>query len=98
MWTDDQVAELVELAHEAGQLYERERLAAAQVELDACWRPAGRRRGEQLLAERLALFEECAARLAVELCEEYGRAPWRYEGGPVDWTTGLPLRAMEVAA
>jgi hypothetical protein len=78
----------VALAFEAGRAYERADLAALDA---AVWKPLAQRTREQLVAERIAEMEQHAGRLAVELFNRYGRIPWKYHGGPVDWETGRPL-------
>lgn len=71
-------------------------IAAGHVELDTAWRRVGQPRHEQRVAERLALFEQCAARLAARL----GRPPgYTYPGGPVPWdTTAQPRPALREVA
>lgn len=53
-----------------------EAVAAGQVELDETWHETGRRGYEQRVAERLSLFERCAARLA----EQMGRPGYQWRG------------------
>ncbi|MDG9673026.1 hypothetical protein [Micromonospora sp. DH14] len=88
----------VTLAFEAGRAYERAELAE-QHELWWKTRPAkalgyGRDHStyERQVAGRIAVMEAAAARFAVDLAEKHGRMPWAYNGGPVDWHTGRPLR------
>lgn len=94
MWTDEQMAWLSGLSYEAGRAAERGRLADAQAELVACWRTAPRRTYAELIAERSAVMQACAAELAARLGRPVG---WRYDGGPVDWDTGTPHRREAVA-
>jgi len=82
-------------AYAAGQLAERHRIAEAYAELEAAWRPVGRKSHAQRVAERVAEMEQHAARMA----ERLGRpAGYVYRGGPVDWETGRPVQRLGVAA
>lgn len=95
LWMDAELAYACSVSWDLGRRYERERIAAATAELDARWRTAGRKAYEERVAERIALFEMCAARVA----DRYGRpAGYAYRGGPVDWETGRPVRHLEAVA
>lgn len=69
-------------------------VAVRVVEVDDAWRGGGRIHHERRVAERVALFERCAHRLA----EQLGRPYTDYRGGAVVWETGRPLRRLESAA
>jgi hypothetical protein len=97
VYTERQAAELCDLAYQAGQLYERERIAAGRAELDTAWHAAGGRVHQQNTARRIAEMEQHAAKLAAKLFADHGRPPWLYDGGPVDWNTGRPLHQTEAA-
>jgi len=90
-FTRDQVARLMQLAFDSGRYAGyKEDLA----ELREVWasRAEQRESYEQRVTGRIADMERCAAHLAVRMHEANGRLPWKYEGGPVDWETGRPLR------
>lgn len=92
-WTDEQVSCLLMLAFSSGQSAQFEAdLAELQcVQLDHA---TARETYEQRVSHRVADMEQHAARLAVAM----GRPGYRYDGGPVDWHTGQPVRRLEVAA
>lgn len=85
LWTDDQVAYLVDLAWDSGRAYEWRRLAEGHAELDACWRPVGRAAYEQRIAERIREMEDAAAQMPGNTWHG------QYPGGPVDYETGAVL-------
>lgn len=58
--------------------------------LDRGWAPVWRRTPEDVIRERIAEMERLAQRLAGHLLDRYGRVPWQYCGGPVDYETGRP--------
>lgn len=83
----DQDAEI--RGYAAGWRAALEHVATGHAELDRSWKPIGRIAEAQLIAERVALFEQCAR----DINQRLGRpADYRYDGGPVDWDTGTPLR------
>jgi len=57
LWTDAEVSYLASLAWDAGRHYERHRIADAYAELEACWRPVGRKAYAERVAERVAEME-----------------------------------------
>ncbi|HZN71246.1 MAG TPA: hypothetical protein VFC00_06130 [Micromonosporaceae bacterium] len=59
-WTDREVSYLAALSWDAGRYYERHRIAEGHAELEAAWRPVGRRSYEDRVAERTRLFERLA--------------------------------------
>jgi uncharacterized protein YukE len=67
----DAVHELVEweiaVAYDQGYQAALADIAAGHAELSAAWRPAGRRRYEQKVAERIAEMRRCARALRSEL-------------------------------
>jgi hypothetical protein len=75
----DAVHELVEweleVAYHQGYQAALADIAAGHAELDATWRPAGRRRYEQQVADRLAEMRRCAGRLRAELDRHTGDQP-----------------------
>lgn len=78
----DGLPSLDDLTFDAGQMYERHRIAELRAELDAVWRPIGRISYEQRIRDRIGEMEHHAARIA----EQMGRpAGYRYTGGPVPW-------------
>jgi hypothetical protein len=90
-YTDDQITYLMKLAFDCGRSATyREDLA----ELGCAWNDNAERRRtyEQRVTQRRAQMEADAARSN----ERLGRPPgYRYDGGPVDWETGSPLRRAE---
>lgn len=60
LWTCPEVSYLVDLAWDAGRVYERERIATGVAELDATWRPPAQRSYERQVAERVAEMERHA--------------------------------------
>lgn len=93
VWTDAEVACLMQMAFRTGQAAQFEGdLAELQVvQLDHA---TARQTYEQRVSHRVADMEQHAARLAAAM----GRPGYRYDGGPVDWHTGQPVRRLEVAA
>lgn len=83
-FTRAQAAYLIALAYETGR---RQRLAEGLAETTACWaeHPTPQQVREQRVADRLAAMERYSG-------------PPTYQGGPVDWDTGRPLRGPEVSA
>lgn len=76
------------LGYRTGRQVERTLMIAAADDLAAS-QPLPRGDHEGRVAERVALFEACAA----ELAQRMGRPPgYRYDGGPVEWETGQPAR------
>lgn len=76
------------LGYQTGRRVERSLMIAAADDLAAST-PLPRGDREERIAERIALFEACAA----ELARRMGRpAGYRYDGGPVEWETGQPGR------
>lgn len=67
----DAVHELIEwelaVAYRQGYLAALSDVAAGHAELDAAWRPVGRRTYEQRVAERIAAMERYARRLRADL-------------------------------
>lgn len=93
-FTREQVAYLLHLAYDAGRTA---RYVADVAELHAGWarHPHQRTTADERYAERMAQFAACAAQVNAEL----GRPPgYRYDGGPVDWETGRPLRQRGAVA
>jgi hypothetical protein len=94
------VHELIEweiaVAYEQGYQAALADIAAGHVELSAAWRPIGRRRYEQKVAERLDEMRRQARRLRSELDRRSGRAPDR--GWPPVAVPGRPRRATRAAA
>lgn len=84
----EQIERAAVTAHALGRAYERAELAELAV---TTWAPIARRTHEQRVAERIAEMEAAAQRVATDLLDRYGRVPWTYTGGPVDWDTGRPL-------
>jgi hypothetical protein len=94
VWTDDLPA-AERVAYGAGYAQALALAAERTAELDAVWGAAPRRTWAERVAERVALFERCAAELAAEM----GRPPgWRYDGGPVHWRSGRARRRLEAVA
>jgi hypothetical protein len=79
---------IAETSRHAGYETALRDVAGRQVELADAWHPIGRATHEQRVAERVALFERCAARLA----EKMGRpAGYAYRGGAVPvWPADPP--------
>jgi hypothetical protein len=68
-------------------------IAEGHAELDAAWRPVGRRAHEERVAERVAEMERCARRVRAEL----GRARRRRHNA--DWPpVATPGRRRRLAA
>jgi len=85
-FTREQVGYLMHLAYESGRTATyREGLA----ELHSVWedRAERRRTYEGLVADRIAAYTAAAERINAKLGRPDG---YRYDGGPVDWDTGLP--------
>lgn len=80
-WTDEQVAYLIALAYETGRIHGYADDLAETVET---WR-------EHVTPARTTRAQRQAARDAVMR----NPPPGTYNGGPVDWNTGRPLRTAE---
>lgn len=90
-YTREQVAYLMHLAYDAGRTA---RYVSDLAELHAGWarHPIQRVTAEERYQQRMAEMAAAAAQTNAEL----GRPPgYRYDGGPVDWETGRPLRPGE---
>ena len=90
-FTREQVAYLTRLFYDSGRTA---RYVGDLAELHAGWarHPLQRPTAEQRYQERMAEMAANAAQINAEL----GRPPgYRYDGGPVDWETGRPLRPGE---
>ncbi|MET7705452.1 hypothetical protein [Micromonospora sp. NPDC005413] len=83
-----QIQRAAVMAHAIGRAYERAELAELAM---TTWAPIARRTREQWVAARIAEMEAAAQRVATDLLDRYGRVPWTYTGGPVDWNTGRPV-------
>lgn len=55
-WTDDEVAQLMELAFDTGRHHERDRIADETIALDTTWLNAARARRDIVIAARIATF------------------------------------------
>jgi hypothetical protein len=90
----DAVHELIEwelaVAYEHGYRAAVADIAAGHTELDASWRPVGRRRHDERVAERIAEMRSHARRLRAELDRAYPRGD-----GDRDWPpVAVPGRAV----
>lgn len=89
-FTREQVAYLMHLAYDSGRTA---RHLDDVAELHAGWarHPRQANAAQQRYRERMAEMAAQAAQVNAEL----GRPPgYRYDGGPVDWETGRPLRGV----
>jgi hypothetical protein len=87
-WPGADLVQVYRAGLQAGRRQAEARIAEAWDEVDATWRSVPHRSYEDRVAERVALFERCAAATAGALGRPDG---WGYDGGPVDWETGIPL-------
>ena len=89
-YSEDQVRAIAYAYYTAG------RYSADVAELHAIWGAYNEPRAtwEQRVARRIKEMETWARRRA----ERAGRTYREYHGGPIDWETGEPVRALRAAA
>jgi hypothetical protein len=92
----EQIEWEIAVAYEQGYQAALADIAAGHVELSAAWRPIGRRRYEQKVAERLDEMRRHARRLRSELDRRSGRGQER--GWPPVAVPGCPRRESRAAA
>jgi hypothetical protein len=92
----EQIEWEIAVAYEQGYQAALADIAAGHVELSAAWRPIGRRRYEQKVAERLDEMRRHARRLRAGLDRRSGLG--RDRGWPPVAVPGRPRRASRAAA